>query len=144
MPGRAAPQRGGVIPGNDPCFCPSPRRYFAEMGEATPTREHPSRAALRASLLFMMLISVSAEASRGVGEMAHTARAALQSRLINEHLLPARTHAGLVRCIRFAAPEEPATARSCGDGRPTGGEAPTMPRPRMLAHALIDLPPPGA
>lgn len=117
------------------------------MADSAPTRDPATRAALRASVLVMMLISVSAQASaremgRGFCDASHSARIALQARLIVGRLLPAETEAGLCTGIRFEMPREPATQLNLQQClmQACCGSAPTV---RTLRAALLNLPPPA-
>lgn len=113
------------------------------MADPAPSRDPASRAALRASVLLMMLISVSAQASvRGLGDVSQSARVALQARLIADRLLPAETEAGLASGIRFETAETAARTASADTPRPVA--APISRRqPRLLRPALLNLPPPA-
>lgn len=107
-------------------------------------RDPSTRVAVRASLLLMMLISVSAQASvqasvRGFGEISHATRIALQHRLLAEHLLPAST--ALPCGFRFESSREPLLKKTgavyLGSGT---GEVP--PCSLLLFETLLNLPPP--
>ena len=114
------------------------------MADSAPSRDPASRAALRASVLLMMLISVSAQASaRGVGDVSHSARVALQARLIADCLLPVQTQAGLATGIRFELPTR--SPASVAPPHRTLGvvESRDRLRPRLLRDALLNLPPPA-
>lgn len=96
----------------------------------------------------MMLVSVSAQASakglnRGLNEVSHSARVALQARLIADSLLPAQTEAGLTQGIRFEMPLRPACHRAASRrlGTPVHFNAEPI---RILREALLNLPPPSA
>jgi hypothetical protein len=113
------------------------------MADAAPSRDPATRAALRASVVLMMLISVSAQASaRGIGDVSQSARVALQARLIAERLLPVQTEAGLASGIRFESPDATPVA---GAVRAEGVECrlATRAAPRMLRAELLNLPPPA-
>lgn len=116
------------------------------MAEIAPTREPASRFALRASVLVMMLVSVSAQASakgfnRGLSEVSHSARIALHARLIADCLLPAQTEAGLAKGIRFEIPRDPAQPTT-SSATVRAGLSPERPRVVLLRAELLNLPPP--
>ena len=113
------------------------------MGDTTPTRDPASRLALRASVLVMMLVSVSAQASaRGLTEVSHSARIALQARLIADRVLPAKTQEGLARGIRFEILESPTPQTLANEGlAPDAMRSPPM--RRLLRDAILNLPPPA-
>ena len=91
----------------------------------------------------MMLVSVSAQASaKGLNEVSHSARVALQARLISARILPAQTQEGLARGIRFAAIDCPLAQIQANVGlvNPDKCKAPNV---RLLRDGLLDLPPPA-
>ncbi len=125
------------------CLRPVAGRYFPSMGDPTPSRDPLTRVTIRASLLVMVLLSVSAEASvRGFGEVSHSARIAMQARMIADRLLPAATEAGLARGIRFAEPTGPAAQLQIGQAIPVA-DATIAPVPTLLREELLSLPPPA-
>lgn len=105
--------------------------------DAPQSRDHGPRVALRASVLVLVLVSLSAGAAS-----RHAAANAAATAI--RHTLPVVTAGGLGTGIRFEIPAtgvEPVP----GDTRPrlAGGDAPTARAP-MLREALLDLPPPAA
>jgi hypothetical protein len=113
------------------------------MADAAPTRDPASRFAIRASVLVMMLVSMSAQASaKGLNEVSHSARVALQARLIADRILPAQTQEGLARGIRFAAIDCPLTQTTSATGFAIATDRET-PAVRLLRDDLLNLPPPA-